>query len=199
MDVIDWYGPFEVLGIEQGARLLDGLDVPWWICGGWALEKYTAVRRPHGDLDLGVFLEDLAAVHAHFAPTHHVWAVGDGALRPLTDPADLPSWAHQLWIRERAGAPWLLDVQLTGRRDGEWVFKRDPSVAFPLEDVTWLSDGLRYLNPEMVLLFKAANVSAKDEADFDATLPWLRAEARLRFAELLAKLVPEHPWLSRLR
>jgi len=198
VDVIDWYGPFEVLDTDEAARLLDGLDAPWWICAGWALERYTAVRRPHSDLDLGVFLDDLAAVHAHFAPTHQVWAVGNGALRPLTDPADLPEWAGQLWIRERADTPWLLDVQLTERRDGEWVFKRDPSVTFPLDDITWLSDGIRYLNPEMVLLFKAAHRKPKDEADLDSALPWLRTEARERLAELLAKLDPEHPWLSRL-
>jgi hypothetical protein len=199
VDVIDWYGPFEVLDTGDAAALLGGLPAQWWINGGWALEKYTAVRRPHNDVDVGVFLDDLAAVHAYFAPTHQVWAVGSGALRPLTDPADLPDWAHQLWIRERADTPWLLDVQLTGRRDGEWVLPRDPSVTFPLDSVTWLSDDIRYLNPEIVLLFKAAHVGAKDEADLDATLPWLRAEARQRLVELLTKIHPGHAWLSRLR
>ena len=38
-----WYGPWEPLRPSGVASLLDGLDAPWWIVGGWAIEAFTAV------------------------------------------------------------------------------------------------------------------------------------------------------------
>jgi hypothetical protein len=179
--MIDWDG----LDPRGAGRLLDGVGVPWWIHGDWALERYTAVRRPHRGVEVGVFLDDLPAVLGHFPD---VRAVVDGFAVPLSDEAP-----DRLWVR--SDGLWQLDVQVARQWHGEWVFPRDPTVTYPLDDVTWMDGGLRYLNPEFVLL------SMADEADtaaLDSTLPWLRAEARERFVALLRKLDPAHPWLERI-
>lgn len=194
-DVVSRYGPWAVLKPDDAASLCAGLDVPWWVCGGWAIEAYAAVRREHADIDIGVFRHDLAAVIAHFSERFHVWAAGDGALKPVTCVRDVPSWAGELWIREHATAPWLLDVKLTEDRDGKWVYQRDPSLALPLSEATWEARGIRFLRPELVILFKAAEASPRDEADLVATLPWLDAAGRHRCADLISRQHPDHPWL----
>jgi hypothetical protein len=46
--------------------VLAGLDVPWWVAGGWAVEAFTGVARSHEDIDLSV----LRRVVAHQPPDH---------------------------------------------------------------------------------------------------------------------------------
>jgi hypothetical protein len=59
------------------------------------------------------------------------------------------------------------------------------------------SSGLRYLAPELALLFKSKNTSgrerSKDQADFDRASPHLEPERRA-----LAATNPDHPWIERL-
>ncbi|GAA0605492.1 hypothetical protein GCM10010174_22820 [Kutzneria viridogrisea] len=192
------YGPWEVVDPVAAAALCEGMDAPWWVAGGWAIEAYAAVQREHGDIDLGVFRRDLPTVLEHFTRTHHVWAAGSGALQPITKPEELPSWATQLWIREHAGGPWLLDLLLTEDREGDWVCRRDPTVVLPLDEATWVSGGIRYLRPEFVLLFKAKRAQPHDEADLSATMPWLDAAGRHRCVDLIGRVHPGHPWLDML-
>lgn len=56
--------------------------------------------------------------------------------------------------------------------DGLWQSKRDAGHVADLDEVTWV-DGrqVRFLNPEVVLLFKAAQDRAKDRFDLDNTWP----------------------------
>jgi hypothetical protein len=49
--------------------------------GGSALERRTAVRAPHDRLVVGVFLDDVPALRAHFAGAD-VRAVADGFAGP---------------------------------------------------------------------------------------------------------------------
>lgn len=67
-----------------------------------------------------------------------------------------------------------------------------------MADVTWVAaDGIRYLNPEIVLLYKAPLRRPKDDPDFEAALPVLSGEARLWLRAGLARVSADHPWLSR--
>ncbi len=82
---------------------------------------------------------------------------------------------------------------------GLWTNKFVPDHVAPVEDVTWVADdGIRYLLPEIVLVYKARLRRAKDEPDFEATLPVLTEPARAWMRQALATVVPDHPWLDRL-
>lgn len=194
------YGPLARLQPDAVARLLQGIDVPWWIVGGWAIEAFTGDHRDHDDVDVCVLARDVPSLIRHFLDTHHVWVTGGGTLRPvLSATQPLPKWMHQIWIREHATEPWLLDVIVTPDRDGQWVFRRDPSVVADLRQVTWIAaDGLRYQHPEITLAFKAASDRPKDEADLEATLPRLDAESRTWLAGTIGRIHPGHPWLERI-
>lgn len=76
-----------------------------------------------------------------------------------------------------------------------WIYKRDPAVTAPRADVTGITaDGIRYLSPAAVLLFKAKHRRPKDEADFAAALPALSPADRRRLGTWLAFTHPGHDW-----
>jgi hypothetical protein len=103
-------------------------------------------------------------------------------------------------MRENARCPWRVDCITNPSRDGRWVSRRDESLEADLEDVTWVAgDGIRYLNPEVALLFKGRQKRLKDEVDLGNALPlmtpqqrdWLSAHLRSTYGDA-------HPWLPRL-
>jgi hypothetical protein len=195
------YGPWAEQTPAGAAALLEGLQAPWWISGGWALEAFTGVERRHEDVDVTVFRSDASVLRRHFDGTHDLWVCGSGTIRPLTDKRPkVPSWAGQVWVREHALAPWLLDIVLNPGGRGRWIFKRDPSVVRPLDEATWVAiDGLRYLRPELVLAHKVRHARAKDDGDLGATLPLLDDEARIWLADYVARAAPGHRWSELLR
>ena len=45
--------------------LLEREDIPYWLFGGWAVDFHAgAITRPHGDVDVAVWLEDMPRVAA---------------------------------------------------------------------------------------------------------------------------------------
>ncbi|MBA2456414.1 MAG: hypothetical protein H0V48_07755 [Nocardioidaceae bacterium] len=194
------WGPWEPWTPQQAAEALESWDATWWIAGGWALEAFTGVPRRHEDIDVAVWRQDIPRLRTYLGPAYHCWAAGSGQLRPLSDDEPtLPEWSHQMWVREHAWAPWLIDVVATEDIGGAWVFRRDPSFTAPLPEVTWVApDGIRYLNPEMVLAYKAKLTRPKDDADLAAALPRLETAAREWLRDTVRRLHPEHHWLSQL-
>ena len=60
-------------------------------------------------------------------------------------------------------------------------------------------DGIRYLRPEVALLYKAALHRPKDDRDLAVTWPLLgRAERRTGCARPFGRRYPDHPWLERM-
>ena len=190
------YGAWASTTPLDAASLLEGFAGPWWVSGGWAIDAFTGRPRSHKDLDVTVFRRDVAELRAHFAGRLHLWAAGNGTLRPLGDDAPrVPAWSGQLWARAHARAPWLLDILLNPGGPRRWVFKRDRSVTLPLEEATWMApDGLRYLRPELVLAHRLRHTRPTDTEDLHATLPLLDSGAIDRLHGVVIRLVPSHPW-----
>ncbi|MEU6442331.1 hypothetical protein [Streptomyces sp. NPDC047046] len=182
---------------EQAAERLRGLAAPWCVAAGWALDLFRggAPSRPHGDLELAVPEAGFAEVAARFP--EYVWdGVGDGRVYAGSGP--LPG-SHQTWLRDPATDRWLLDVFREPHEGGTWVCRRDPAIRLPYaEIIAHTADGIPYLVPEVVLLFKAKAARPKDEADFAGVLPLLGAERRERLRGWLERVHPGHGWEERL-
>lgn len=69
----------------------------------------------------------------------------------------------------------------------------------PMRDALWERDGICYLQPEIQLLYKAQGLRAKDQLDFDDTLPHLDQRRRSWLCAALERTLPAHPWLTSLR
>lgn len=200
------YGDWAERTPSDVAMLFAGYPGTWWIAGGWALEAFTGVHRTHEDIDPAVLRGELPLLRRHLAGHAHVWAAFSGALKPL-DPADrpeaaaddvLPEGCGQLWTRRDAQRSWEYDILLSPGTHAEWAYKRDETVRMPMSDALWARDGIRYLQPEIQLLYKAKGLRAKDDADFVATLPFLSGRRRTWLGTALERTLPAHPWLDRL-
>ena len=83
--------------------------------------------------------------------------------------------------------------------DGRWQSTRDRGFGGELDAVTWVAgDGVRYLNPEVALLFKAKQHRAKDEIDLENAWPLLTVQLRSWLRDAVLRLHPDHPWQHRL-
>lgn len=194
------YGDWKPLTPSEAAVEFAELPCPWWVVGGWAIEAATGYRREHEDIDISILATDVPAFVEHLKGRWHVWNNVGGVLHPLGDRwPDVDEPQSQLWLRASAASPWVLDVPLTPSADGLWTNKRLPDHVAPLDEVTWIADdGIRYLHPEIVLVYKAALRRPKDDPDFEATLPILPSERRQWMRQALTTIAPDHPWLEKL-
>jgi hypothetical protein len=130
----------------------------------------------------------------------HLGTITDGSLRPLTDRRpDLPEPDCQIWVRRDSTSPWRLDLPVTPDVEGRWQNKKLPEHVLDLDDATWVGgNGVRALNPEIVLLFKARLDRLKDRRDRDRALPLLNDAQRAWLRDSIEKLFPDHAWLELL-
>jgi hypothetical protein len=92
---------------------MQGYAGRWWIAGGWAIEAFTGIARPHGDLDPSISRSDVPALVQHLSGRLDVWQATEGALRPMVSPADpVPATCGNLWVRPDGATPWEYDVIL---------------------------------------------------------------------------------------
>ena len=194
------YGEWAPLTPPQMAAQMEGFDRPWWVVGGWAVEAATGYRREHEDLDVSILACDVSAFVEHLRGRWHVWNNAGGVLRPLGERwTDVEDPASQLWLRQSAADPWVVDVPLTPDRDGRWTHKFLPGEDAEVDEVTWLGDdGIRYLAPEVVLSYKARLGRPKDDPDLEACLPVLSVAQRDWLRDAVERTAPGHAWLARL-
>lgn len=198
------YGPWAGNTPQEAAVFFADYDATWWVAGGWAVEAFTGIPRDHDDIDVSVFSNDLPRLRRHLAGRLDAWAALSGTLGPILPDDDpdgsavdvLPEHCTQLWTRVSATEPWEFDILLSPGDDTTWVYKRDESIRMPLSDALWEHDGVRFLRPEIQLLYKARGNREKDRIDLRSTLPLLDDARRGWFADVLERTSPSHPWLS---
>ena len=179
---------WEPLSVEE----LAGCPAPWWFAGGHALELHLGRSwRSHHDIDVGIRRCDGVAVLSHLVRRgwDAVVAAG-GAIRPWDGgPLDGAAQENNVWCR-RPGGPWQLDVTV-GAGDDCWVYRRDPSIRRAWSRAVVERGGLRWLAPELQLLFKSDSVRARDDDDAHQVIPTLSPGG---LALLRAQLRAGHPW-----
>jgi len=172
----------------------------WWIAGGWAIDLWLGSKtRDHVDLDVATlrrsqrdFWERLDGWDLHLGTAPDVvepWRDGDVVPLPL----------HAVWCRPSPTSPWAFELLLNDSDETQWLFRRDHDVRMPLADIGGTSnDGIPYLAPEIVLLYKAKNVREHDVRDFESALPSLDAAQRRWLRDAIDVVHPGHPWSERL-
>lgn len=179
------------------AQRLAGIAAPWCVAAGWALDLFRGTQtREHGDIEIAIPAAAFPEVRGRF-PGHVFDAVGDGRIWPDAAP-DALAGTHQTWLRDPATGSYLLDVFREPHDGDTWICRRDGAIRLPYRAIIrHTTDGIPYLAPELVLLFKAKHRRPKDEADFDATVPHLTPAQRATLAGFLERVHPGHPWIAR--
>jgi Aminoglycoside-2''-adenylyltransferase len=192
------YRPWDPLDPAEAQEFLADFPGPWWVVGGWAVEAFSGVHREHHDVDVAIFKYDVPALLDLVGDRYDVWSISSGSLRPINETwPEPPPEAGQVWLREHAQAPWVIDLLINEDRDGQSVSRREEWSA-PLEEVTWVADdGIRYQNPEVVLHHKARGDEERDRADRDAAWPLMDDAQRAWLHEAVLRVYgADHPWLA---
>ena len=96
---------------QEAAQALAGLDVPWCVVGGWAIDLFLGrVTRKHEDLEIAVPRMFFPAIRSHLERRYALHVVGDGEVRRMKAGSVLPPEKHQCWVLDEAANQWRLDV-----------------------------------------------------------------------------------------
>ncbi|MBS0409660.1 MAG: amino acid transporter [Proteobacteria bacterium] len=183
---------------QEVARRLAGCGAAWCVAGGWAIDLWLGEEtRPHEDLEIAVPEGEFPLVRARLEGLD-LYNVGSGKVARLA--AGETPWAgsHQTWVREPEGGAWRLDVFREPGDVATWAYRRDAALTAPRAQMVGEADGIPFLKPQGVLLFKAKARRDKDQADFDACLPRMDAGARAWLRAGLERFQPDSPWIGAL-
>jgi hypothetical protein len=183
---------------QEVAERLRGVGVPWCVTAGWAIDLFLGVvTRVHEDTEIAVpvlrfpeIRRALSQFDFDVVGSGHIWHLDDQAAFDVM---------HQTWVRDRTTGIYHLDV-FRDPHDGDmWICRRDNTLRRPYTEVIKITeDGIPYMVPEIVLLFKAKHDQAKDNADFAAVLPSLDQHQRRWLTDALHRVHPGHHWLLEL-
>jgi RimJ/RimL family protein N-acetyltransferase len=182
---------------QQVAERLSDVRAPWAVAAGWAIDLFAGGQpREHEDLEIAVPIgrfEEVRSTLSEFdfevVGAGHAWSLDSAAFDVMV----------QTWMSERGTGVHLLDVFREPHDGDTWICRRDRSIRRPYTElIETTDDGIPYVAPEVVLLFKAKHTREKDEADFLRVLPLLDARRCAWLQTSLASVHPGHAWLSAL-
>jgi hypothetical protein len=181
--------------------LFDDYPARYWIAGGWALDLFAdRVRRSHVDVDVLVLARDLDQVANTFtSPRPTLEDPNTGVHRPwepgatLTPGPDVLAFPDDLF-------PAPVRIMLAASDADDWVYHRGRgSLRKTLDEITLATtDGLPYLAPEIVFLFKSRTDRPKDAEDFHNVAELLDVDRRAWLRDRIEPRYPNHPWLPAL-
>ena len=182
------------------------MRAPFYFAGGWAIDLHLGrVTREHHDVDALVMRRDHLLLHKalkqfslkKIIPRRDGKPPNRGAIVewPAGERLELP--VHQVNAYRAGESELAFQVMLAESRGSDWIFRRNPDVSMPISKMgfhpLW---GLPYLAPEIVLLFKAKHLEARDRVDFDHAIPALSVDARRWLRDAIEKTHPGHEWLK---
>jgi hypothetical protein len=184
------------------ASLMRDFQPDWFIAGGWAIDLYLEKQtRPHEDIEIAIFRKDQTTLQNYL----------DGWLLKKAESGELSDWNEAEFLElpifeihcfnEKPGKNELrfLEVLLNETDGAEWLFRRNVKITKPMSKLYLISNlGMKFLCPEVVLLYKSKNPRAKDEQDFDAVVEYLNIESKEWLKNALMICYSQHHWLRRL-
>lgn len=207
------------------SQFLTPLHVMWFLSGGWAIDYHLErITRERCDLDISVPVSDRRACIEFFL--RHDWQVegklGDG-FKTLHKLSDYQDEIHYFWsfpkdvdfigeyIDDKDNRRIAYNRKVQEKLDFIEVFfdriesqhlicRRNPRVKGHVDQAVLQRDGLRYLAPEWVLLFKSNRLSEKNLQDFDSAIGSLDMHTLMWLVQSLSLVYGDsHPWLEQLQ
>lgn len=177
--------------------LMHGFEPVWFIAGGWAIDLFVGRQtREHADIEIAIFRRDQLALQEHLRD----WSLqiaADGKLSPWKKGEYLELPNHAVHCFNASARLPFLEVLLNECADDDWQFRRNARITKPLSRIYLTNDsGIRFLCPEVVLLYKSKAPRAKDEQDFRAVIERLGFERKSWLKNALSFCDRKHHWLK---
>ncbi len=177
--------------------LMEGFNNTWFIAGGWAIDLFIGKKtREHKDIEISLFRKDQLYLKKHLKGWEFKKVIKGEFYTWENEFLELP--VHEIHASNKLNRDEI-EILLNETKGNDWIFRRDTRISCPLNSVWSYSEtGIPYLNPEIVLLYKAKNTREKDQQDFMKIKDYLDKEQKqwLRYALELCE--PEHKWLRYL-
>jgi hypothetical protein len=171
----------------------------WFVAGGWAIDLFLGKRtRAHEDIEIAIFRQDQLALQKYLSGWN-LRKAENGALSEWKQDEYLELPVHEIHCFNERAELTLLEVLLNECESGVWRFRRNRQITKPLAGLYLTNDsGIRFLRPEVVLLYKSKNPREKDERDFQAAIENLPAESKKWLKDALSICYQKHHWLPNL-
>lgn len=178
--------------------LMAKFNKTWCVAGGWAIDLFIGKEtREHKDIEIAIFRKD----QLHLKRYLNEWdfkKVMKGEFYNWEDEfLELP--IHEIHATHKLSGE-RIEVLLNDTEENYWKFRRDLRITAPLNLVWSVSEtGIPYLNPEIVLLYKAKNTREKDHQDFFTIIKdMLNNKQKQWLRNALELHEPQHKWLELL-
>lgn len=217
-----------------------GAEFEWCVCGGYAIDLFTGHNsRSHQDLDIALFWQDKKKVIEFMLKSG--WRVfeafGGGSIFELTDSSDFSTDKHNLFCftadntncHLTAIGNGMYKFTLDGKaqnnlklnyieflfnqkQEDRFLYASNNAISRPIGDAVLKQDGIPFLAPEIVLLYKSCYIESlekEDESalhavsaamnDFNLLLPKLNNERKEWLKKALRAVYPSgHAWIRRI-
>jgi hypothetical protein len=182
---------------EDVARRLAGIEVPWCIAAGWAVDLFVGhERREHEDIEIAAPARAFPQIRARLDDLEF-YAVGAGEVARVDEAPERLDETHQTWGLDPAAFEWRIDVFREPSSGSEWICRRDRRIRLRYgELIEHTTDGIPFVRPEVALLFKAKAARDKDEEDLRDVLRLLGSSRRGLLRDWLGLVHPGHRWLD---
>jgi hypothetical protein len=183
----------------QIKELMRDFKPSWFVAGGWAIDLFLEKEtRSHQDIEIAVFRKDQAALHSHFDDWHlHKFVKGEPIVWQRDELLTLP--IHEINGFNETAQPPQIEILLNESNETDWIYRRNQGVRRSLNKVQLESrTGVKFLCPEIVLLYKSTNPQPKDGQDFQAVVEYLDAEQKEWLKDAIKVCNSEHSWLQSL-
>jgi hypothetical protein len=171
---------------------------PWFIAGGWCIDLgIDEITREHEDIDICIFREHAETILQYFNDWDIYVAIpGEARLERCLTVDDLTRPRYGLHLHKE---DHFIEILLTDRSEAKILFRKNHRIwmdekQFVREDTL----GRRFVAPEWQLLFKAKEGRAKDEEDFQSTLPYMTTEQKQWLSSALSVQFPSSSWIKQL-
>lgn len=191
---------WEAWSPEQLASKLCLVKAHWYIVGGWAIDLWLGKQsREHEDLEFAVSPKNAHEVASHLSElTFFEVREGRFVFWDTKKPIGDNTW--QLWGADMNAQRWRVDMMMERGTHKYWQYKRKPSIEHMRHKAIRTNvNGIRYLAPPNVLLFKAKHSRFKDDIDFETVFPNLSFQDRQSLKSWLRLEHPDHKWLERFK
>lgn len=204
------------------------MSIEYAICGGGAIDLFAGYEtRSHKDLDVSVFWDDRNNIIQYMLDMNWVVfeACGRGILYRIVSTDNQKKVKRNIFCLKSMDTKWCLSITpiennlymatdtdfvqtaldyieflFNTTKDNLFLYARNHEITLETSKAVLWSNGIPYLAPELVLLYKSVALNNSNyQLDFDVVLPLMDTTQIQWLSNALCMSFPDgHEWLDRL-
>ena len=211
--------------VYEANNLLKNGGFDYAFCGGHALDMFLGYEsRVHGDIDVCAFWEDRDKIIEYMiSQGYKVYEMlGGGRAHPITGTSNLIRLKKNIFCClegcplvktypiEEDGNCWMeffhvgqtkldyIEFLFNNKSDSRFEYMRNPEITLELDKAICFSDGIPYLAPEIILLYKSTDIDRQGyQQDFELAYKAMSDEQKQWLQSALKREFPDgHKWIK---